>query len=92
MKLIKGRLVYISAMSAMLDKRRVDQPKKFDPERSPDVYMIYGYQFHYCIGAAIADVMMKEIFTALMRRGPKPLGKMKYNGNFPWNYHIAYKD
>lgn len=86
----KGRMIYISGMSAMLDSRRIEAPKKFDPRRSPDVYMIYGYQFHYCIGAAIADVMMEEIFTALMSRNPKPMGKMSFNGNFPWNYIVTY--
>lgn len=91
-KIEKGRLVYISAMSAMLDKRRIDEPKAFDPERSPDVYMIYGYQFHYCIGAAIADVMMQEIFTALLRRDPTALSKLSYNGNFPWNFELVYGD
>ncbi|MEX0298377.1 MAG: cytochrome P450, partial [Kordiimonas sp.] len=84
-KIEKGRMVYISGMSAMLDSRRIKEPKKFNPNRSSDVYMIYGYQFHYCVGAAIADVMMEEIFTALMRRTPKPVGKLQYNGNFPWN-------
>ena len=59
-KVEKGRMIYISGMSAMQDSRRVHKPNKFDPDRSPDVYMIYGYQFHYCVGAAIADVMMKE--------------------------------
>lgn len=91
-KIDKGRLLYISGMSAMLDKRRISEPKKFDPERSPDVYMIYGYQFHYCIGAAIADVMMEEIFTALLRESPKPLSSMRYNGNFPWNFELVYGD
>lgn len=88
----KGRLIYISGMSAMLDSRRVQEPKKFDPDRSSDVYMIYGYQFHYCVGAAIADVMMEEIFTALLKREPKPLGKLRFNGNFPWNLDLTYKN
>ncbi len=90
-KIEKGRMLYISGMSAMMDSRRIQEPNKFDPNRSSDVYMIYGYQFHYCVGAAIADVMMEEIFTALMRRTPKPLGKLQYNGNFPWNLTLVYK-
>lgn len=87
-KVEKGRMIYISAMAAMRDKRRITDPARFDPYRSPDVYMIYGYQFHYCVGAAIADVMMKEIFMALMKRQPKIRRKMSFNGNFPWNFDL----
>ena len=90
-KIKKGRMVYISGMSAMLDSRRIAKPYEFNPNRSRDVYLIYGYHFHYCVGAAIADVMMEEIFIALLRREPKPVGKMTFNGNFPWNLVITYK-
>lgn len=90
-KIKKGRMLYISYMSAMLDKRRIAKPHQFDPDRSKDVYMVYGYQFHYCVGAAIADVMMQEIFMALMRREPRQKSKMVFNGNFPWNLTLTYK-
>ena len=90
-KIEKGRMVYISGMSAMLDSRRIADPEKFDPDRSPDVYLIYGHHFHYCVGAAIADVMMEEIFTALFARAPRQVSKMKFNGNFPWNLDITYR-
>jgi cytochrome P450 len=90
-KIPKGRMIYISGMSAMMDSRRIKDPNQFNPQRSPDVYMIYGYQFHYCVGAAIADVMMEEIFMALMKRQPKQIGRMQYNGNFPWNFDLTYK-
>ncbi|WP_417465194.1 cytochrome P450 [Kordiimonas sp.] len=91
-KIEKGRLVYISGMSAMKDPRRIEDPDRFDPDRSPDVYMVYGHGFHYCVGAAIADVMMEEIFTALLRREPRAVGKMVFNGNFPWNLNITYRN
>ena len=37
------------------------------------------------------DMMMEEIFMALMRRDPKRQGKMVYNGNFPWNLNLTLK-
>ena len=52
--------------------------------------MIYGHQFHYCVGAAISDVMMEEIFMALMKRAPRPVGKMVLHGNFPWHQILEY--
>ncbi|WP_420429026.1 cytochrome P450 [Kordiimonas sp.] len=90
-KIEKDRMVYISGMSAMKDPRRIAKPDTFDPERSRDVYMVYGHGFHYCVGAAIADVMMEEIFTALLRRAPRAEGKMIFNGNFPWTLNITYR-
>lgn len=85
-----GRLIYISFMAAMMDPRRIAEPKRFDPNRSKDVYMVYGYQFHYCVGWAISDAMMMEIFMAIMRRRPRQQGPLVMNGNFPWNLVLAY--
>ncbi|SDD34206.1 cytochrome P450 [Kordiimonas lacus] len=90
-KIKKDQLVYISGMSAMKDKRRIADPNRFDPNRSKDVYMVYGYHFHYCVGDKIADTMMEEIFTAIFKRKPKAGGKMVYNGNFPWNFFLSYE-
>jgi len=90
-KVKKDQLIYFSFMSAMKDSRRIPKPNQFRSDRPKDVYMVYGYQFHYCVGAAIADVMMKEIFTALLAREPKLVGKMRFNGNFPWNLDLTYR-
>lgn len=86
-----GRLIYISFMAAMMDARRIAHPERFDPDRSPDVYMIYGYKFHWCVGAYISDAMMKEIFMSIMKRAPQQEGKLKMYGNFPWNLVLRYK-
>lgn len=91
-RLKQGQMIYFSGLSAMMDSRRIDKPKQFDANRSRDVYMIYGYQFHYCVGAAIADAMMKEIFMAIMKTDPKQVGKMRFNGNFPWSLDLDYKN
>jgi cytochrome P450 len=85
-----GSLVYISFMAAMKDRRRVRNPYAFDHRRSPDVNMIYGYQFHWCVGARISDAMMQGIFMALMRRAPRAAGPLRMKGNFPWNQWVSY--
>lgn len=90
-KIKKDDLIYFSFMSAMKDKRRIAKPNSFNPDRSQDVYMVYGYQVHYCVGAAIANTMMEEIFHAIMSKKPKQRGKMRFNGNFPWNLYLTYK-
>jgi len=90
-KIKKDQMIYFSLMSAMKDSSRIPSPNTFDPNRPKDVYMVYGYQFHYCVGAAIADVMMQEIFTAILACEPKAQGKLRFNGNFPWNFDLTYK-
>jgi cytochrome P450 len=85
-----NRLIYISFMAAMMDPRRIPDPKRFDPTRSKDVYMVYGYRFHFCVGWAISDAMMKEIFMAIMKRRPRQVGRLVMNGNFPWNLVLDY--
>ncbi len=89
-KIDAKRLIYISFMAAMMDKRRIPDPNRFDPDRSRDVYMIYGHRFHWCVGAMIADAMMQEIFMAVMKRAPKRESKLVMNGNFPWNLELSY--
>ena len=91
-KLDQKRLIYISGLAAMLDKRRVPQPKKFIPNRSRDVYMIYGHRFHYCIGGHVSDKMMLGMFKQLLGHNAeyKKGHKLVYNGNMPWNLVVTY--
>jgi len=91
-KIKKGRLLYISGMSAMFDKRRVEKPKEFIGNRSRDTYLIYGHRFHYCIGAHLSDKMMLAMFKALFSRHAeyKQGEKARFRGNIPWNILITY--
>lgn len=88
----QGSLLYVSFMSAMRDHRRIKNPGTFDTRRSKDIYMIYGHGFHYCVGDKISDVMMEEIFLAMMQRRPRAVGKMVMRGNFPWHQMISLQD
>lgn len=89
----KGRLLYISGMSAMFDKRRVNKPRQFIGDRSRDSYLIYGHRFHYCIGAHLSDKMMLAMFKALFSRHAEYQQgeKARFRGNIPWNIRITYE-
>lgn len=91
-KIKKGRLLYISGMSAMFDGRRVRKPKQFIGNRSRDTYLIYGHRFHYCIGAHLSDKMMLAMFKALFSRHAqyKQGEKAEFQGNIPWHIRITY--
>jgi len=92
-KIIKeGRLLYISGLSAMFDKRRVIKPKEFIGDRSRDTYLIYGHRFHYCIGAHLSDKMMLAMFKALFKRHAEYQkgAKVKFRGAIPSQILVDY--
>lgn len=80
----KGDNVFLAMPAAMLDKRRNPQPRAFDGNRSLDSYMIYGYDFHFCVGDYIADNLAVETMSALLARGASLDGKVGYHGMIPW--------
>ena len=55
----------VSTWSAMQDERRIMAPGEFRAGRSKYVYMVYGYDFHFCVGAGISDRLLKANFTGL---------------------------
>lgn len=79
-----GGNVFLAMPSAMLDRRRNPLPRAFDGNRSLDSYMIYGYDFHFCVGDYIADNLAVETMGALFARGASLDGKVGYHGMIPW--------
>jgi cytochrome P450 len=91
-KLDQKRLIYISGMAAMMDRRRIPGPKDFVADRSRDVYLIYGHRFHYCVGAHLSDKMMLAMFRQLFSHHAeyKKGHKLVFNSNMPWNLVVTY--
>jgi len=90
----QGRILAISNQAAMLDGKRISNPKTFDINRSPDIYMVYGHNFHYCVGSKISNAILLELFKALLVRDPKRSGrnrKIRWVGMYPWNLYIEYR-
>lgn len=90
----EGRILVVSLQAAMYDRRRVRRPKRFDPYRSPSVRMVYGHEFHHCIGASIANAVLVELFTGLLKRRPVAARKAKnrWVGAYPWNLWLSLSD
>ena len=89
----KGTILAISNQAAMLDGKRIHHPKHFDQNRSPDVNMAYGHNFHYCVGDQISNTILIEIFKALMACAPKRSStkpKTNWMGMYPWNLYLDY--
>lgn len=90
-----NRILAVSLQAAMFDRRRVGNPKAYDPDRPSGTPMVYGHQFHYCVGAAISNAILIEMFRALVSaraRQPadKALRKIRWVGMYPWNMTIDY--
>lgn len=92
-RLRPGSILIPSTQSAMLDRRRIPHPRRFDPGRSRHQYMLFGYHTHRCAGDAIAEAQITQTFKSLLRRGKVrrasgKAGKLSRIGPFPASLHI----
>jgi hypothetical protein len=56
--------------------------------------MVYGHRFHYCIGEAISNAVLVEIFKGVLKRDPvrsslRP--KTRWAGDYPWNLWLSFQ-
>jgi cytochrome P450 len=83
--------VWPCTQSAMFDSRRVKKPGRFDANRSPYVYMVYGFGLHRCIGKPIADVQITQTMKALLlRKNLRVSGGLKRMSMFPRSMTLTY--
>lgn len=82
-----GSHVLAAFASAMMDPRRVADPRQFNPKRPPTDYMHFGYGLHECFGRhvnrATLHLMLKPLLKRnRMRRAPGRDGRLVKNGAF----------
>src|SRR5262249_52818201 len=65
-----GELVLLDLQGANLDPQRFPAPFAFDPARSDNSHLTFGYGPHYCIGAPLARVELQVLFGTLFQRFP----------------------
>jgi cytochrome P450 len=63
-----GDKVVVSFASANRDETVVADPDGFDPGRQPNPHLTFGHGPHFCLGAHLARVQMKALFTELLSR------------------------
>jgi cytochrome P450 len=63
-----GDKVVVSFSSANRDEAVFDSPDSFDITRSPNPHLVFGYGPHFCVGAHLARVQMRALFSALLAR------------------------
>lgn len=93
----KGATVIAGFASAMMDGRRILDPKRFDPDRQPHEYMHFGHALHECFGRAINHAtlhrMVKPLFERKgLRRAPGRLGRLTKRGAFAERLEVCFQN
>ncbi|UZK64631.1 cytochrome P450 [Sphingomonas sp. M1-B02] len=83
----KGATVLAAFASAMMDPRRVANPRVFDPDRPASDYIHFGYGLHECFGRhinhATLHLMLKPLLVRPnLRRAAGAEGRLSKNGAF----------
>jgi cytochrome P450 family 142 subfamily A polypeptide 1 len=56
--------------SANRDPRVFDDPDRFDVRRDPNPQIAFGFGPHFCMGASLARIELKVMFSELLQRLP----------------------
>ncbi len=63
-----GDAVLLSYPSANRDEEVFADPFRFDVGRTPNKHLAFGFGVHYCLGAMLARMELKAMFTELLKR------------------------
>ncbi len=69
-RIAKGDAVLLSEISANRDPRVFAAPEEFDIGRVPNVHLAFGHGPRHCIGATLARVELRSVFSKLFVRIP----------------------
>ncbi len=91
-----GTTVLVGMASAMMDPRRVHDPKSFDPKRKDHEYIHFGHGLHECFGRFLNRAMLHRILKPLLaqkliRRASGRDGHLSKRGIFAEKLIVCYK-
>lgn len=70
MRIRTGNAVLLTGVVANRDAAAFLDPDRFDITRTPNPHLSFGYGPRFCIGASLARVELRAVFSALPRRFP----------------------
>ncbi len=65
-----GDQVILMYPAANRDPSVFDDPDRFDVRRAPNPHLAFGFGPHFCLGASLARLELKVMFSELLRRLP----------------------
>jgi cytochrome P450 family 142 subfamily A polypeptide 1 len=65
-----GDQVILMYPAANRDPAVFDDPERFDVRRNPNPHLAFGFGPHFCMGASLARIELKVMFSELLRRLP----------------------
>ena len=91
-----GATVLAAFASAMMDERRVPDPRRFNPRRSVHEYLHFGYRLHECFGRHINHATLHRMLKPLLerdglRRARGRDGRLSKNGAFAERLVVEYR-
>ncbi len=91
----EGTRVLVAFGSAMMDERRLPNPKAFNPRRLPHEYIHFGYGLHQCFGIHMNKALLPLMLKALLkrpnlRRVPGAAGRLSKRGAFADKLQVDY--
>ena len=91
----RGTTLLAAFASAMMDSRRIPDPKLFDPGRQPHEYIHFGHGLHSCFGLHINHFTLHRMLRPLLlrddlRRAPGAAGRLRKQGAFAENLELEY--
>lgn len=66
----EGARVHLLWASANRDPRAFPEPDRFDPSRTPNNHLAFGFGIHFCLGASLARTELRVGLEALLARAP----------------------
>jgi cytochrome P450 len=91
----EGTRVLVAFSSAMMDERRLPDPRAFNPRRLPHEYIHFGYGLHQCFGIHMNKALLPLMLKALLkrpnlRRAPGSEGRLSKRGAFADTLRVLY--
>jgi cytochrome P450 len=93
----RGTHVAFFVASAMMDDRRVASPKRFDPNRPPHHYFLFGHGMHRCFGLHINEKLLPLMLKPLLqrqglRRASGPDGHLRKRLIYPEKLDVCFDE
>ena len=87
----QGDRIFAWTQAAMLDAEVFPDPQYLRPDRPPAAYLHFGGGLHPCAGRAVNAFQIPALVGALVRRGIKSVGTMKWAGPFPAHLPLRFE-